>query len=62
MVYLMNWRMQIACQLLQTGDQPLSTIASAVGYGSESAFSVAFYKVVKCRPGAYRKDRLPLVS
>ncbi len=55
MVYLMNWRMQIACELLRSGDQPLSSIAAAVGYGSESAFSSAFYKVVHCRPGAYRK-------
>ena len=45
MVYLLNWRMQIACELLQTIDQSLSAIASAVGYGSESAFSIAFYKL-----------------
>jgi len=55
MVYLMNWRIQIACELLSTGEQPLSTIASAVGYGSESAFSSAFYKLLQCRPGAFRK-------
>jgi len=55
MVYLMNWRMQIACEMLQAGDENLSSIASAVGYGSESAFSVAFNKIVKRRPGAYRK-------
>ena len=55
MVYLMNWRMQIACELLRTGEQTITTIATAVGYGSESAFSSAFYKVIKCRPGAYRK-------
>jgi len=54
MVYLLNWRMQIACELLQTIDQSLSAIASAVGYGSESAFSTAFYKTTKQRPGAYR--------
>jgi AraC-like DNA-binding protein len=55
MVYLMNWRMQIACELLRTGAQSLSSIANAVGYGSESAFSAAFCKVVHCRPGAYRR-------
>ena len=55
MVYLMNWRMQIASELLRTGDQSISTIAASVGYGSESAFSAAFYKVVHLRPGVYRK-------
>ena len=55
MVYLMNWRMQIACELLRSGNQSLSSIATSVGYGSESAFSAAFIKVVGCRPGAYRK-------
>lgn len=55
MVYLMNWRMQIACELLATGDQNLASIASDVGYGSESAFSTAFTKIMRCRPGNYRK-------
>lgn len=55
MSYLMNWRMQIACELLREGDQSVDAIASAVGYSSESAFSAAFAKTVQCRPGAYRK-------
>ena len=55
MDYLVNWRMQVACDLLRAGDERLSVIASAVGYGSENAFSVAFTKILKCRPGAYRK-------
>lgn len=54
MMYLMHWRMQIACELLQGTDQSLSSIASAVGYGSDSAFSTAFHAVTKRRPGAYR--------
>lgn len=58
MVYLTNWRMQIACELLEEGDQTLSSIASQIGYGSESAFSAAFTKVVQCRPGNYRRPRL----
>ncbi len=55
MVYLMNWRMQIACELLRTGEQAIANIATVVGYSSESAFSSAFNRVIKCRPGAYRK-------
>ena len=56
MDYLTRWRMQVACELLQAGEGRLATIASAVGYGSESAFSAAFQKIVKCRPGAYQKS------
>ena len=55
MEYLTNWRIQIACELLEAGNQNLASIASEVGYGSESAFSSAFKKIVKCRPGQYRK-------
>ena len=54
LVYLANWRMQIACELLQKGDQSIATIATDVGYDSASAFSTAFNRIVKCRPGAYR--------
>ncbi len=57
MVYLMNWRMQIACELLEAGDQNLALIAGEVGYRSESAFSTAFTRAVKCRPGNYRSPR-----
>ena len=62
MVYLTNWRMQIACELLQSGEDTISAIAEAVGYGSESAVSVAFRNIVKCRPGAYRCPPLPSLS
>ncbi len=54
LAYLANWRMQIACELLQKGDQSIATIATDVGYESESAFSTAFDRIVKCRPGVYR--------
>jgi AraC-like DNA-binding protein len=57
LTYLMNWRMQIACELLRGGDESLFTIANAIGYSSESAFSAAFAKTVKCRPGAYRRPQ-----
>ncbi len=55
MEYLTQWRMQIACELLQGGDRGIAEVASAVGYESASAFSVAFTRIVKCRPGHYRK-------
>jgi hypothetical protein len=55
MVYLMNWRMQVACELLEAGDKSLALIASEVGYSSESAFGAAFTRIVKRRPGSHRK-------
>ena len=53
--YLTQWRMQVACNMLKSGDKRIADVASSVGYGSESAFSLAFKKVVKCRPGAYQR-------
>jgi AraC-like DNA-binding protein len=55
MDYLTRWRMQIARDLLGEHDSGIGAVAQAVGYGSESAFSVAFTKVVNLRPGAYQK-------
>jgi AraC-like DNA-binding protein len=54
MEYLTQWRMQLACELLQE-DRRIAEVASAVGYESESAFSVAFTRIVRCRPGHYRR-------
>jgi AraC-like DNA-binding protein len=56
MDYLMNWRMQRACELLRATDQNIAVIANNVGYESESAFSIAFKKAIGRRPGAYRKN------
>jgi AraC-like DNA-binding protein len=54
MDYLKQWRMQVASELLASTDQTIGAVAGAVGYASESAFSVAFARVVGCRPGTYR--------
>ncbi|HEX7666097.1 MAG TPA: AraC family transcriptional regulator [Polyangiaceae bacterium] len=53
--YLTQWRMQIACELLKEEGTRVTEVASAVGYESESAFSVAFTRVVGDRPGHYRR-------
>jgi AraC-like DNA-binding protein len=55
MDYLLNWRMQRACEMLRLTDQSITAIANDVGYESESAFSNAFKKTIGCRPGSYRK-------
>jgi AraC-like DNA-binding protein len=55
--YLAGWRMQLAAELLRTGDLALSEVAERVGYGSEPAFSKAFKRRVGLGPGAYRRAR-----
>jgi AraC-like DNA-binding protein len=56
MDYLTNWRIQIACEHLRAGESSIFEIADAVGYESESAFSDAFKRILRCRPGFYRKN------
>jgi transcriptional regulator GlxA family with amidase domain len=53
MEYLLAWRMEVAKDLLRRGDLPVSSIAERVGYGSTSAFSVAFNRHVGQSPSRY---------
>lgn len=57
MEYLLAWRMEIAKDLLRTGELPVSGIAERVGYGSTSAFSVAFSRHVGQAPSFYARAR-----
>ncbi|XKM42976.1 AraC family transcriptional regulator (plasmid) [Rhizobium ruizarguesonis] len=52
--YLSRWRMLLACDRLEKGDDPISVVAPALGYQSESAFSKAFKRVIGCSPRHYR--------
>jgi AraC-like DNA-binding protein len=52
--YLAKWRMQIATGLL-SGGANIATVAAEVGYGSESAFSRAFKKMVGVPPSDWRR-------
>lgn len=54
MTYLLTWRMQIAKDLLRRGELAVSEIAERVGYGSTSAFSVAFSRHVGKSPSQYK--------
>ena len=54
MLYLALWRMQLASRLLLEGD-PVASVAIAVGYESEAAFSRAFKKLVGQPPGTWRR-------
>ena len=58
MDYLLGWRMGLAKRLLGRNSATVAEVAARVGYGSASAFSVAFSRYVG-EPPAYfaRHDR-----
>lgn len=51
--YLIRWRMLLAGNRLTQSGEPISAIALALGYESESAFSTAFKRVMGCSPRQY---------
>ncbi|MDF3822984.1 AraC family transcriptional regulator [Leptospira sp. 96542] len=55
MSYLLAWRMALAKQLLRQGELAIAAIAEQVGYGSVSAFGVAFTRYVGMPPGRYAR-------
>ena len=59
MDYLTRWRMLLAGDRLAHASEPVSTIALALGYESESAFSTAFKRVMGCSPRQYGRGRTP---
>jgi AraC-like DNA-binding protein len=61
MQYLALWRMQLASRLLLDGGA-VASVASAVGYESEAAFSRAFKKLVGQAPATYRKGAATAAS
>jgi AraC-like DNA-binding protein len=53
MDYLTRWRMLLAGDRLENSGDPVSVIARMLGYESESAFSTAFKRVMRCSPRQY---------
>jgi len=53
MEYLVRWRMTLAGDKLVNSSDPISVIALALGYESESAFGKAFKRVMGCSPRQY---------
>ena len=53
MDYLTRWRMILAADRLANSGEPISRLAPALGYESESAFSTAFKRVMGCAPRNY---------
>jgi AraC-like DNA-binding protein len=55
MHYLAKWRMQVASELLASGETNLARISADVGYESEASFSRAFKKLVGVPPSTWRR-------
>lgn len=60
--HLARWRMLVATERLRTTRDPLSTIAAAVGYDSQSSFSTAFRRIMQVSPAQYRLATKAAVS
>jgi AraC-like DNA-binding protein len=58
MEYLLRWRMALAKNLLRQKDCGVAEIAERVGYGSASAFSVAFTRHVGLPPTRYTREQM----
>ena len=54
LTYLSHWRMLLAQRALRDDEVRIATLAAELGYGSESAFSTAFKRVVGEAPQRYR--------
>lgn len=58
MTYLLTWRMALAKKLLRHHNAGIAEIAERVGYGSASAFSVAFTRFVGASPSVFARTQV----
>jgi AraC-like DNA-binding protein len=58
MLYITNWRLQLATGMLRDGGRTLGEIAAEVGYKSEAAFSRAFKRHFRVPPGMWRQQNI----
>ncbi|WP_175717173.1 AraC family transcriptional regulator [Burkholderia anthina] len=56
--YVSRWRMQLAARSLRNSQLTISSIAQTLGYESDSAFSSAFKRIMKCSPKDYRARQM----
>ena len=53
--YITTYRLQIACQMLAKGQEPITVISHECGLGSSSYFGKVFREYAYCSPTEYRK-------
>lgn len=53
--YIKSYRLQMACQMLAAGQEPITSISHACGLGSSSYFGKVFRDHVGCTPLDYRR-------
>lgn len=58
LVYLTQWRMQLARRALRHDPRPFGAWVGDLGYASESAFSHAFKRATGISPAQYRRGRV----
>ncbi|WP_221154151.1 AraC family transcriptional regulator [Rhizobium lentis] len=64
LAYLTNWRMRLAERALrEEARQPVASIATTVGYASESSFSNAFKRITGASPREFRNaSHRPIIA
>lgn len=55
--YLIQYRIEKACQMLDSGESSIIEISNSCGFSSPSYFSKTFKKLIGCQPREYRKTR-----
>jgi transcriptional regulator GlxA family with amidase domain len=58
MEYLLAWRMALAKNLLRQKEVGIADVARRIGYGSASAFSVAFTRHVGLPPSVFVREQM----
>lgn len=53
--YIKSYRLQMACQMLARGQEPVTAISHACGLGSSSYFGKVFREHTQCTPLEYRR-------
>jgi AraC-like DNA-binding protein len=62
MLYLTQWRLQMAARMLADGSAKVGAVAREVGYESEAAFSRAFKRFAGVPPAQWRREAKPALS
>ena len=57
MAYLAQWRLKLGAEILESTDDSVAEVATAVGYGSEAAFNRAFKREFARPPAQFRRQR-----